>query len=320
MKNRNKIMLPVGIDIAKKKIDVWMNDKLTSLQNEEKAVGKFFKSISRKDVKIVMEATGRYHRLAHRVLDNLGYEVMVINPFQSRHFAKSMGVLCKTDKVDAKVLSEYAQRMNFKKTPVLSKNEQELQNLVRYLDDLKGVLEQYQQRLEYAEGATLRSLKRLIESTKNEIKKITQLIEKLINHDEGLRQRSDILTSIPGVGKATAAVLIGLVRELGNISNREAAALTGLAPMNFESGRFAGKRRIQMGRHDVRRFLYMPIVGAATTHNSALKKLYQRLRDAGKPVKVALTACMRKLIIFANALLKKGVKWIGNDKKESSFA
>lgn len=302
-------MIAIGIDIAKEKIDIWMNNKNTTIKNNDLALKKFFEPIQRSGVRIVMEATGRYHRLAHYVLSTLGFDVMVINPFQSRHFAKSMNIFCKTDKVDAKVLSLYAARMDFVKTPVPSKNEEELQNLIRYFDDLKGILIQYEHRLEYVTGESLDSLKRLIESTKKEMNIITKAIEKLIKSDKDLSRRCEILTSIPGIGEATAAVLLGLVRELGTISNREASALAGLAPMNCDSGRFTGARHIQKGRHDVRRFLYMPIVGAATTHNPVLKIFYDKLIAAGKPTMVALTACMRKLIVFANALLRKGEKW-----------
>jgi transposase len=303
-------MVAIGIDIAKQKVDVWMNNKNTSIDNSEQALKTFFGPIKRTDIRIVMEATGRYHRLAHHTLNALGFDVMVINPFQSRHFAKSMNIFCKTDKVDAKVLSLYAQRMEFLKTQVPSKNEEDLQDLIRYLDDLKGILTQYEHRLEYVTGPALTSLKRLIKSIKEEIDAITKAIEKLIQSDKNLSNRCEILTSIPGVGKATAAVLVGLVRELGNISNREVAALAGLAPMNCDSGRFTGKRHIQKGRHDVRRFLYMPIVGAATVNNPVLKVFYNRLIAAGKPARVALIACMRKLIIIANALLRKGERWM----------
>lgn len=307
--DRNHIMIAVGIDIAKRTIDICMNNKLTSINNNEKELRNFFNPIERNDVRIVMEATGRYHRLAHRALSALGFDVMVINPFQSRHFAKSMNIFCKTDRVDAKVLSQYAQRMDFIKTPVPSKTEEILQNLIRYLDDLKGILIQYEHRLESAQGTILVSLKRLIKSIRKEINETTKAIEDLIKSDEYLAKRSEILTSIPGIGKTTAAVLVGLLKELGSVSNKEVTALAGLAPMNCDSGSFTGKRHIQKGRHDVRRLLYVPTIGAATMHNPVLKIFYDRLITAGKATRVALIACMRKLLVFANALLKKGEKW-----------
>lgn len=306
---RNLNMIAVGIDIAKATIDIWMNDKGITLKNDGKALRKFFDPIQRNDVKIVMEATGRYHRLAHRILSDLGFDVMVINPYQSRHFAQSMNIFCKTDRVDAKVLSQYAQRMNFSKTAVPTPMEAKLQDLIRHLDDLKSILAQYENRLDHAEEVALTSLKRLMKSTEKEIGIATKAIQALIKSDNYLSKRCEILTSIPGIGEATAAVLVGLLKELGNISNKEAAALAGLAPMNRDSGSFVGKRHIQKGRHDVRRFLYVPIVGAATQHNAVLKEFYDRLIAAGKPTRVALMACMRKLIVFANTLLRKGEMW-----------
>lgn len=305
-------MIAIGIDISKKKIDVWMNNKLTTLPNAEKAFKIFFDSINRKDTRIVMEATGRYHRLAHEVLSNMGFEVMVINPYQSRHFAQAMNVFCKTDKVDAKILSEYAQRMDFHKTNVLNDNEKSLQNKVRYLDDLKGMLIQCENRLEYADYMELKSIKRIIKSFKDEIEKISKAINNVVKSDQEMKIRFDILKSIDGVGDATAAALLGLMRELGSVTNKQAAALAGLAPINKDSGNSVGKRQIQKGRHDIRRFLYMPIIGAATQHNAVLKNFYAKLINAGKSAKVALIACMRKLIVYANTLLRKNEKWQEN--------
>lgn len=305
-------MIAVGIDIAKEKIDIWMNNKNTSIKNNEQAIKNFFEPIPRNDIRIVMEATGRYHRVAHRTLNVLGFNAMVINPFQSRHFAKSMNIFCKTDKVDAKVLSLYAERMDFLKTSVPSETEEKLQDLVRHIDDLKSILMQYENRLENTTGVPLQSLKRLIKAIKEEIKEVTKAIDELAKSDEHLSKRCEILTSIPGVGNATAVVLVSLIKELGGITNKGAAALAGLAPMNCDSGRFTGKRHIQKGRQDVRRFLYMPILGAATQHNPELKKFYDRLIAAGKPPRVALVACMRKLIVFANSLLRKEEMWSPN--------
>jgi transposase len=206
-------MIAVGIDIAKRTLDVWMDNKLTKLNNNELELETLFGPIKRDGVQIVMEATSKYHRIAHRTLSTLGFDVMVINPFQSRHFAKAMNVLCKTDKVDAKVLSQYAQRMDFVKTHVASDTEETLQNFVRYSDDLKGMLIQYKHHLEGAEGVILASLGRLVKITEKEICMITKKIEALIKSDEQLTNRCEILTSIPGIGKATAATLVALIKE-----------------------------------------------------------------------------------------------------------
>lgn len=302
-------MIAIGIDIAKRTVDVCMRNKRITLNNNEQALKTFFGPIQKVGTKIVMEATGRYHRQAHSTLTALGFDVMVINPYQSRHFAKSMNVFCKTDKVDAAVLSQYAQRMDFSQTPVPTDAEERLMDLIRYLDDLKKMVIQYENRLEYAEGMIKNSLMRQISSIKSEIKLITKAIKELIKSDERLKHRSDFLTSIPGVGDITAAVLLSLLKELGELSNKEVTALAGLAPMNCDSGNFVGKRHIQRGRHDVRRFLYVPVLGAATMHNPILKIFYDKLIASGKPTRVAMIACMRKLVVTANALLRKGEKW-----------
>lgn len=301
-------MIAIGIDIAKEKIDIWMNGTLTTLKNEEKEISEFFKSVP-KESRTVMEATGRYHRLTHRILSEQGLPVMVINPYQSRHFARAMNITCKTDKVDAKMLSLYAERMPFEPQEICSKSEEEMQNLRRYMDDLIETRTSLLRRLHEAKDFEKESLERIIETLEKEIKDTEQKLYEIIQADAELKRRQEILESIDGVGRRTAITLQSLMKELGQMSRQEAAALAGLAPMNFDSGGMQGKRRIQKGRHDVRRHLYMPILGAVTRHNAVLKAFYKKLIDAGKPPKVALTACMRKLIIFANALLRKGEKW-----------
>lgn len=301
-------MIPIGIDVSKYKLDIWLNNKLVIIKNEVSAIKSFFEKIDR-SARIIMEATGKYHRLAHTTLEMLGLKVMIINPFQSRHFAKAMNILCKTDKVDAKVLSLYAERMEFKQTNAPHEEELKLQELLRHLNDLKHTKVELEARLEGAENFIKDSLKRAVKGINDEINKTEEQIREVIEGSIKLKQSQKILKSIPGVGTTTAAVLLGLLKELGTLSSKEVASLAGLAPMNVDSGTMKGKRRLQKGRHDIRSHLYMPVIGAATKHNPVLKALYKRLVDAGKPGKVALTACMRKLVIFANAMLKKNEMW-----------
>lgn len=302
-------MIPIGIDIAKEKIDIWMNGTLTTLKNNEREIINFFKCVSAKEARIVMEATGRYHRLAHRVLSELGFSVMVINPFQSRHYAKAMNILCKTDKVDAKVLCAYAEKMDFKATAVATKLEEEMQNLVRHIDDLKKSKTSFKIRLKESKDFEKQSLESIIKVLNKEIKDSEKRLYEMIEKDPNLKKSMEILESIPGVGAPTAAMLLSLLKELGSATRQQVVALAGLAPMNFDSGKMKGKRHIQKGRHDVREHLYMPTLGAVTKHNPVLKDFYEKLIKAGKPAKVAITACMRKLIVIANSLLRKGEVW-----------
>ncbi len=304
-------MLSIGVDIAKDKLDVYNNGSYAQISNDAKCIELHFKSYP-KNSRVVMEATGKYHRVAHKVFEEMGLEVMVINPFQSRHFAKAMNVLCKTDKVDAKLLSLFGEKMEFKPTKRAQPLAREIQELSRHLDDLKKLKIDLGLRLQESEGFISRSLTTAIKAMAKEIKETEKRLRDIFNKDEQLQKRLKILLSIPGLGETTAIYLTSYLHELGTLNKRQIAALSGLAPVNQESGKFKGKRRIQGGRHDVRSHLYMPTLGAVTRHNPRLKAIYDALVARGKPKKVAITACMRKLVVWANAMLATNTLWEEN--------
>ena len=310
--------LPIGLDISKLKIDFYSSSTHCVIVNDVKSIQKYFKKLDRASP-IVMEATGKYHRVAHRTLEEMGFEVMVVNPYQSKHFAKAMNLRCKTDKVDAKMLSIYAERMEFKKSKCMEHGEQKRLDLLKHLDDLKKIRIDISARTRESTGFIEKSLKRTLKSVDCEINETEVKLLSMVKSDETTKRNFELLLTIPGVGAPTAISLLCLLRELGQTSKREIAALSGLAPINFDSGTMKGKRRIQGGRHDVRRHLYMPIIGAATQHNPWLKEFYTRLVATGKPGKVALTACMRKLVVWANAILATGLPWNENMKKSESL-
>lgn len=300
--------LSIGLDIAKSKIDFYSNGNHCAIKNDEQSIRQHFQLLNRSR-KVVMESTGKYHRLAHNLLEEMGYAVMVINPYQSRYFAKAMNLLCKTDKVDAKTLSLFADQMTFTPTLCATKQQQLAQELSRHIDDLKQMKVNLQLRQKDGCKFVSKSLTRMLKSTEKELETTERELSELISQDEVMSQKLELVMTIPGVGQTTALALVSYLQELGCISKREIAALSGLAPMNNESGKMQGKRRIKGGRRDVRRLLYMPILGAATQHNPRLKAFYKRLVDAGKPKKVALTACMRKLIVWANVMVATGRPW-----------
>ncbi len=303
------MIISMGIDVSKLKLDIYHAGKLTTIENKEEALKEHVKDLDR-EIRVVMEATGKYHRLAHRVLVAHGFKVMVINPYQSRHFAKAMNVRCKTDAVDAKILCQYGETMRFEPTLLKERTQEELQELSKHLDDLKQIKVELDSRLKESTGSFIEdSLKETLKTIKEQIKETQKELKKRVSQEEGLKQKLALLMSIPGLGEFTGVMLLSYLKELGEVSKNEIAALTGLAPMNQDSGQMKGKRRIKGGRRDVRSHLYMVIVGAATQHNERLKALYQRHLEAGKPVKVALTACMRKLVIWANAILSSGLPW-----------
>ena len=301
-------MISVGVDIGKYKIDFFYSGKHNVVDNDEKAIKKWVKSLP-KASKIVMEATGKYHRLCHQILNEEGLEVMLINPFQSRNFAKSMNVICKTDKVDAKVLSIFCEKMEFKATKMITKEELEMQELSRHLDDLKSQKHALERRIDGANKFVTKSLKSAIKTLESEIKKTGEELEKVANANKEIEAKSQLLQTIPGIGKQTALMLLSTIRELGSLTKNEIVALSGLAPRNNDSGTMRGKRYVHGGRVDVRSKLFMPILGAATRHNKKLVEFYHKLVKNGKQKKVAITACMRKMIVWANAILATKQPW-----------
>ena len=300
--------LSIGIDVAKAKLDIFDGTKSFSIGNDDNSIREAFKDYS-SDCKIVLEATGKYHRLAHKILHEKGFKVMVIDPYQGRNFAKAMKIVCKTDKVDASVLSLFCGTMRFKETVPQTAIQIEMRELSRHLDDLKKAKSEIERRLEEADGFIEKSLLGIIRNFEKEIEKTESQLRERASKDEEISRNVELLQSMPGIGETTAVMLCSLVNELGKISSKEIASLAGLAPMNNDSGTFKGKRRIKGGRHDVRRNLYMPVLGAATKHNPRLKVIYTRLVDAGKPKKVALTACSRKVLVWANAIITKQTPW-----------
>jgi len=304
-------MIPVGIDIAKNKIDIFYQNQHYTVENNAKALRKCFRQLP-KESHIVMEATGKYHRLAHSILGEMGCKVMLINPFQSRNFAKAMNVICKTDKVDAKILALFAEKMDFIERKAASDTEQEMQELSRYLEDLKRQRVMLIGRKENAPLAIRKSIESLIGSIDKEIKKIEEKLEEIVSKDEAASRKMNLLLTIPGIGKTTALLLLSNLRELGSLSKNRIVALGGLAPRNNESGTYQGKRYVRGGRSNIRSGLFMPILGAATRHNNRLKRFYHKLIESGKCKKVALTACMRKIVVWANFMIANNLSWNAN--------
>jgi transposase len=306
-------MISIGIDVSKSKLDVFYCEKLFTIENIEKEITNFFKKLALQgDCKIVLEATGKYHRLVHKILCELNYDIMIVNPFQSRHFAKSMNVICKTDAVDAKILSLYAEKMEFSNTILQTTEELEMQELSRHIEDLKHVKMELEARLRESDGFVEKSLAKAIKAIEKQIKEAESKLNSLVSSNDKLSNKCELLESIPGIGHQTAIMLLCNLRELGTLSKKQIIGLAGLAPINNDSGVFKGKRSVRGGRKDIRSNLYMPILGAATQHNKRLKLFYNHLVNSGKNKKVALTACMRKLVIWANAVLATSEKWQEN--------
>jgi len=258
---------------------------------------------------VVFEPTGSYHRQLEQTLVLAQLPAIKVNPKKARYFAKAFGKLAKTDKVDALMLAQMGAHLPQTRRDLPTAALQNLKELacarrsaVKDKVALKNRLHKTQQPL------LKRQYKAMLKLIERPIKDIDQLIENLIRQDQTMKQRFELLTSIPGIGKATAMTLLIEMPELGTLDEKQAAALAGLAPITRQSGQWRGHAFIQGGRRHIRQTLYMPAL-VALQHCHKIKQKYQTLIDNGKPPKVAITAIMRKLLVIANAIIKNQQKW-----------
>lgn len=257
---------------------------------------------------VVLEATGAYHASVTSALLAAGLPVAVVNPRQVRRFAESVGQLAKTDRLDAAVLARFAAAVRPAPRPLPDAATQELAALVDRRRQLLEMLTMERNRLAVARRSVQPSVRRTIKALERVLAAIEDETDRWIQDSPAWRSREDLLTSVPGVGKQTARLLIARLGELGQLSAKEIAALVGVAPFAQESGRWRGQRRIRGGRADVRTGLYMAALTAAH-RNPVLRDVYDGLVRAGKPKKVALTACMRRLLVILNAMVKHNARW-----------
>ena len=307
--------ITVGIDVSKATLEVatTRGGRSMALPNDEAGCKALVAELAGLDVGLVLfEATGGFELGCATALQLAGFAVAVINPRQARDFARAMGYLAKTDRIDAAVLAEMARtllgRSDFAKLvkPLPDARQLELQVLVTRRRQLLAMKLAEDHRMKMPGVRQRRSLNTIIKALDREIARVDRDLQAFIaaNHAELVA----LLDSVKGVGKATISTLLAEVPELGKLSGREVSALVGVAPINRDSGTMRGKRSIFGGRPDVRRVLYMAAL-VASRYNPAIKAFNQRLVAAGKPKKVALVACMRKLLIILNAMVRSGKPW-----------
>jgi transposase len=305
----------IGIDIAKQTFDAALGvaGSIETFANTDEGHDALLARLVGATVDlVVMEATGGLERDLACTLQASGFAVAVVNPRQARDFAKAMGYLAKTDRIDAKALAELAQvlsrhpeRERFIST-LPTPEQQALQALVARRRQLIAMRVAEHQRLSVSHAAARKSITTLIAAINAQIDDVEAALAKHIDtHHAELAQQ---LSSVRGIGPTTTASLIAEVPELGHLSRREISALIGVAPFNRDSGQMRGKRSIFGGRGQVRRGLYMATL-AAIRFNAVIKHFYARLVTAGKPKKVAIVACMRKLLTILNAMVRTGRPW-----------
>ena len=305
----------VGIDVAKATVEVAISgrQKTLVLSNDEAGYAALLAELSSLNVGLVLlEATGGFELACATALQLAGLAVAVVNPRQARDFARAMGYLAKTDRIDAAVLADMARtllaRADLSKLvkPMPDAQQLELQALVTRRRQLMAMKLAEDHRMKMPGVRQRRSLNTIIKALDREIARVDKDLQAFVgaNHAE----LAALLDSVKGVGKATISTLLAEVPELGKLSGREVSALVGVAPINRDSGTMRGKRSIFGGRPDVRRVLFMAAL-VASRHNPVIKAFYQRLLAAGKPKKVALVACMRKLLTILNAMVRSGKPW-----------
>jgi len=302
----------IGIDVAKDRLDVHVRPTGEAFavardgEGLERLVDRLAALAPRL---VVLEATGGYETVVASRLAAAGVPLAVVNPRQIRDFARATGKLAKTDALDAAAIAHFADAVRPQHRPVASAEAQLLGELVaRRRQLIEMMVAERNRRRMVTVRRLLKAIDRHLELLQAQLAELETDIDEAIRQSPAWRAEDDLLESVPGIGKTTARTLIAELPELGRLTRRQIAALVGVAPINRDSGTFRGARAIAGGRASVRTCLYMATL-VATRHNTLIAAYYRKLRDAGKPAKVAIVACMRKLLTVLNAILRDQKPW-----------
>ncbi len=302
----------VGVDIAKTRLEVAVTpgDQTFNCPNNPAGIEKLVRRLKDLNPQIILlEATGGYEFLIVAALREANLPACFINPRLVRSFARSAGIAAKTDRLDAQVLALYACRMRPQPRPLPDEKQQELKHLMTRRRQLVDMIQVENNRLEHAHFPRIReSLQKNIESLEEQLAALNREIDDFLHQNPLWVEQDQLLTTFPGVGHGTALSLRAYLPELGRLDRREIAALAGVAPFNRDSGQWRGRRHIEGGRSRLRQALYMATL-VATRYNPVIQACYQRLLAKGKAKKVAIIACMRKLLTILNAMVKKQQPW-----------
>jgi len=301
----------VGIDVSKGSLDVAVRPAKTSwtVSNDEEGICALADRLRElKPTLVVLEATGGLQIPLVAALGQAKLPVVVVNPRQVRDFAKATGRLAKTDAIDADVIAHFGEAIRPKVRPLKDAEAQELTDLLARRRQLVEMLTAEKNRFGTARNRVRKDIQAHIAWLEKRLKDVNEDLSKSIKKTPAWQQKDEILQSTPGVGPVLSVTLLAGLPELGSLNRREVAHLVGVAPLNRDSGQYKGKRSVWGGRADVRSVLYMSTL-AAVRCNPVIRAFYQRLTGVGKEHKVALTACMRKLLVILNTMVKTGVAW-----------
>ncbi len=301
----------VGIDVSRSTLDVAISNRkeVKNFSNDESGINQIVRYLKNENPALtVMEATGGLEKLLAACLFEASIPVVVANPRRVRDFAKSRGKLAKTDNIDAHILAEFASDNHPEVRPLTDAQTEEIKALLARRQQIIAMITAEKNRLSLANKTVVPSIQESLKSLKHLLKGLDHDIEDHIQNSPIWREKDKLLKSVPGVGPILSMSLLGILPELGKLNRKQVAALAGVAPFNNDSGKHRGKRTIHGGRTRVRAPLYMATL-VATRYNPVIKAHYRHLLELGKIKKVALTACMRKLLVILNAIVREHRPW-----------
>ena len=300
-----------GIDVSKDGLDLFIvpSNKVLKTTNDEKGIEEIVKIAKELNpASIVVESTGVYqNNLVFRLLDEK-FKVVVANPRRIRDFAKAINKLAKTDKIDSQIIALFAKDIKPECRSYNDETLRELTALITRRNQLLNMITAEKNRLEVSHKSVKNDILSLIRTLEKRLRRIDEDIDNFLKKEGPINHKSDILNSVPGVGKVLTSTLLAVMPELGFLNRKECASLAGVAPFNKDSGRYIGKKSIWGGRSFVRKVLYMATL-SGIRHNETLSVFYNRLLSKGEPKKVAIVACMRKLITILNSMIKNDKMW-----------
>lgn len=298
----------IGIDVSKSRLDIAQTpgEDSWSTGNDPEGISGLVRRLTKlAPALVVMESTGGFEYALAAALIAASVRVVVVNPRQVRDYARATGRLAKTDKIDARVLAAFGEAIKPELRQLPDTALRELSGLLRRRQQVVEMLTAERNRMGLAAGAVRKDISAHIHWLQGRLEDLDKDLREAIRATPAWREKDDLLQSIKGVGPVLATTLLAELPELGQLNRKQIAALVGVAPLNRDSGQYRGKRKVWGGRNQVRAVLYMAAL-SASRHNPVIRPVYQRLLAAGKPDKVALTACMRKLLIMLNGIMRDG--------------
>lgn len=301
----------VGVDVGKDCLDIHIRpfDEYFKVTNDKKGIAEAIKRLKVLNLKrVTIEATGRYEMAFITACSKANIPFSVVNPVHVKRFAGAIGRKAKTDKLDAALIAHFSEVIQPSLSTLKPDSMQKMADVVARRNQLLEMQTREKNRLQIMPKSVQPSIKAILTVLKKQIQQMDNELAQLIQHCPEYKAKSDLVQSMPGIGKVSAAALISYLPELGLMNSKQVASLVGVAPMSKESGRYKGKQITQGGRHQVRTVLFMAMMSAMQC-NAKFKTVYERLVAAGKPKKVAIIACVRKMVVILNSMVRDGVMW-----------